>query len=396
MLRTLIISPARELTQKLGESLVELGSAVHVTRILDRYLPSEELARTLRAHAPDVVFLSFEDVVKAVETVRYFEAHIPGLQTIAMNRACDADLLRESMRAGVREFITEPFENQPLVEALRRVKQSLEKKAPRYECTERIFSFVPSKAGVGTSTLAMNIGAAFARGQEGSVLLADLDLNSGLLHFLLRLSNERSLVDAVGTAHEMDETLWPKMISAKNGMDILHAGRANPNLRVEPQQIQNLVQFARRNYRTLVFDHSGNLERYSLEVMQESRKVFMVCTPEIPSLHLAREKMTFLKTLGLDAKVSVLLNRVGKRPLFTHAQVEELVGAPVAHSFSNDYFSVSRAMGAGQCLDVNSTIGKQCAEFASSLGARRLPNQERRKKFLEFFSVGKQEAVLAE
>lgn len=396
MLRTLIISPARELTQKLGESLVELRGAVHVTRIVDRYLPYEELARTLRAHAPDVVFLSFEDVVKAVETVRYFESHIPGLQTIAMNRTCDADLLRESMRVGVREFLTAPFENQLLVEALRRVRQSLEKKAPQYEVTERIFSFVPSKAGVGTSTLAMNTGAAFARGQEGSVLLADLDLNSGLLHFLLRLTNERSLVDAVGNAQEMDETLWPKMISAKNGMDILHAGRANPNLRVEPQQIQNLVQFARRNYRTLVFDHSGNLERYSLEVMQESRKVFMVCTPEIPSLHLAREKMTFLKTLGLDAKVSVLLNRVGKRPLFTNVQVEELVGAPVAHSFSNDYFSVSRAMGAGQCLDVNSTVGKQCAEVAGALGARRLPTQERRKKFLEYFSVGKQEAALAE
>jgi hypothetical protein len=62
------------------------------------------------------------------------------------------------------------------------------------------------------------MGAALARGQEGSVLLTDLDLNSGLLRFLLRLTNDRSVVDAVENAHEIDETNWPQMVSAKSMM----------------------------------------------------------------------------------------------------------------------------------------------------------------------------------
>ena len=138
------------------------------------------------------------------------------------------------------------------------------------------------------------------------------------------------------------------------------------------------------------------MERYSLDVIQESRKVFLVCTPEIPSLHLAREKMGFLKTLGLDTKVSVLLNRVNKRPLFSSAQVEELVGAKVAYSFSNDYFAVSSATGAGQCLEASSAIGKQCIEFANMLSARTPHNQERRRKFLEYFNVGTPEVIPVE
>jgi Flp pilus assembly CpaE family ATPase len=198
------------------------------------------------------------------------------------------------------------------------------------------------------------------------------------------------VVDAVENAGEMDENMWPQLVSQRFGLDVLHAGRVNPNLRIEPAQIQSLMSFARRNYDALVFDVSGNLERYSLEAMQESKRVFLVCTPEIPSLHLAREKMAFLKTVSLDSRVTILLNRVSKKPLFTPQQVEELVGAKVEYSFSNDYFAVSRATTGGQCLDPESVIGKQCAEFAIALMERKPPPPmpEKRKKFLEFFNVG--------
>ena len=348
MLRTVIISPDEGMAERLGETLASIDGAVELSRFVDHYPPMVDLVRILRAHAPEVVFLSFEDLGMAVATVRMLESQSAGLQIIAVNKVCDATHLRESMRAGVREFLTDPFDAESVEDALRGVRALLQRKPPVYNATNQIISFLPSKAGVGCTTLAMNISAALARVKEGSVLLTDLDLNSGMLRFLLKLATEYSLVDAVEAAGAMDETIWPQLISSKFGMDVLHAGRVNPNLRVEPTQMHNLIQFMRRNYEALVFDLSGNLERYSIEVMQESRRVFLVCTPEIPSLHLAREKMGFLKTLGLDSKVSLLLNRVQKKPPFTVPQVEELVGANVVSSFSNDYFAVSRATTAGQ------------------------------------------------
>lgn len=390
MLRTIIISPDVGIADRLGETLTAFGDDIKICRTLEGYPSTIELSRTLRAHAPEVIFLSFENVPLALETVKFLETASAGLQIVAIHRICDANLLRETMRAGIREFLTEPFETSSVVESLRNVKALLDKKAPIYESTNQIVTFVPSKAGVGTTTLALNIAGAMARTKENSVLLTDLDLNSGMLRFLLKLTNEYSIVDAVENAGEMDENIWPQLVSKRFGLDVLHAGRVNPNLRIDPSQIQAMMSFIRRNYQALVFDVSGNLERYSLEAMQESKRVFLVCTPEIPSLHLAREKMGFLKTVSLDTRVSILLNRVSKKPLFTPQQVEELVGAKVEYSFSNDYFAVSRATTGGQCLDPESVIGKQCEEFAATLMERRPPPAvpERRKKFLEFFNVG--------
>lgn len=396
MLRTLIISPDADMGNQLSQALAEIGHGIQVCKVEGRYQAGVDLARTLRTHAPEVIFVSFEDISKGIETVRHLESHSSGLQIVAINRACEANVLRETMRLGVREFLSYPFDLHSVAEALRNVKGLLDKKPPTYELTHQVFSFLPSKAGAGTTTLALNVSAALARGKDKPVLLTDLDLNSGMLRFLLKLTSEYSLVDAVENAGQMDEAIWPQLVTAKFGMDVLHAGRVNPNLRIEPSQIQHLVQFARRNYKALVFDLSGNLERYSLEVMQESRRIFLVCTPEIPSLHLAREKMGFLKTLGLDTKVSLLLNRVGKKPVFTNAQVEELVGAHVVYSFSNDYLAVSRATTAGQCLAPESSIGKQCAEFIAQLEERRPAAQERKKKFLEYFNVGAPQPASAE
>ncbi len=53
--------------------------------------------------------------------------------------------------------------------------------------------------------------------------------------------------------------------------------------------------------------------------MLYSQQVFPVFTPEVPSLHLTREKLAFLKNLELDSRGSVVLNRVSKQSLLTPA-----------------------------------------------------------------------------
>ena len=245
------------------------------------------------------------------------------------------------MRLGVREFASFPFDPQALVDCLRHAASRLGNKPAGYETTTQIFSFLPSKAGVGTSTLALNVAAALARDPKAHVLLSDFDMNSGMMRFLLKLQNTYSVLDAVEHSAAMDEHLWPQLVTTIGNLDVLHAGQINPSLRIEPTQIRNLVQFMRRNYSAMCFDLSGNLERYSIEIMQESKRVILVCTPEIPSLHLAREKLQFLRTVDLEARTVIVLNRMSKKPLFTPAQVAEIVGVPVIASVTNDYTAIT-------------------------------------------------------
>lgn len=393
MLRAIIICPDRELSERLEAALQATGE-VAVGRVFDRFPVAIDLVRALRAHAPEVVFLSFELLDKAREVARFLETEADGIQIVAVHRQLDAKLLRETMRAGVREFLADPFDRQSLLESLDAVKALVQRKPPVIESTSQIFAFLPSKAGAGTSTIALNVSGAMARRPATRVVLSDFDLNSGMLRFMLKLTNEYSVLDAAENALRIDEGLWPQLVTTFDQLDVLHAGRVNPNLRIEGAQIRGMIEFMRRNYQAVCFDLSGNLERYSIEIMQDCKRVLLVCTPEIPSLHLAREKLHFLKTLDLDTRVSVVLNRVQKKALFTTAQVEEILGTPVIKTFSNDYHGVNRALTQGTCIEPESDMGKGFAQFANELLDPAPGPLDPKKKFIEFFAVPPSRALV--
>ena len=386
MLRSIIICPDPELSTQLEEALASLGD-VAVFRTLSYYPTATDLVRALRAHAPDIIFLSFESLERAEEVIQYLEKESENAQVIGIHQAMDPRILRTMMRLGVREFAAYPFEPQVLIDCLQHAASRLGSKPAGYEATSQIFAFLPSKAGVGTSTLALNVAFALSREPKGHVLLSDFDLNSGMMRFLLKLQNSYSVLDAVEHSAAMDEQLWPQLVTNIGALDVLHAGQINPHLRIEPTQIRNLVQFMRRNYSALCFDLSGNLERYSVEIMQESKRVLMVCTPEIPSLHLAREKMQFLRTVDLHTRTAVVLNRMSKKPLFNAAQVQEIVGVPVIASVSNDYPAITEATAAGSFVEPKSDLGKQYTSLAMNLIEAKAAAPKGKRKFLEQFAI---------
>ena len=203
---------------------------------------------------------------------------------------------------------------------------------------------------------------------QTKTLLADFDLNCGMIAFMLQLDPTHSVVTAAENAHQMDETLWPKLVTTAGDLDVLPAGKLAPGHRIDGMQIGHLVEFARRHYQAICLDLSGILEKFSVELLHESKEIFLVCTPEVPSLHLAREKLHFLRGLDLEGRVKVLLNRAQRQSLIPVSEVEKVLGVPVYMSFPNDYLGVHRALTSGKHVSASSELG---AGFAALAGAIR-------------------------
>jgi len=55
------------------------------------------------------------------------------------------------------------------------------------------------------------------------------------------------VTDAAEHALHMDESLWPPMVTSMDSLDVLHAGRLNPDFRMEAAQIRHLLDFMRRS-----------------------------------------------------------------------------------------------------------------------------------------------------
>lgn len=392
MLRGAIICPDQDLADGLEKALHAVRG-VGIVRRLETYPTALNLVRFLRASAPQIIFLSIESRQAALDSARSIEGSAPGTQIVAINRTCDQATLLETMRAGIREFLSPPFEPQVIQDTLQRIQELVDAKPPAIEMTDSVFAFLPAKAGAGATTIAVNTSLALSRIADTRVLLADLDLNSGLVGFMLLLQQSQfTILDAAENSLEMDETLWPKIVSQSGNLDVLPVGKITPGFRIEATQVRHILEFARRNYSAIFVDLSGMMEKYSIEVLNEARRVFLVCTAELPSLHLAREKLSFLREQDMGSRVSILLNRAQKRHSISLSEIEKLLGAPIHMTFPNDYAGVHKALTAGKSVDPSSELGNRCRELAETMIPSKVAAApEKKRSLMDAFSGKKSE-----
>lgn len=383
MLKGAIICPDEELLGRLEEQLNNLG-VISLARTMPRYPSANELIRMLRAHAPQVLFLSIESLSRALEIVAAAETQLPGMQIIAIGRSADPATLLEVMRSGIREFVALPFQRQIVLDALVRIKEVLDRRPVSIETTDLVFTFLPAKPGVGTTTIAVNTAIAVSRNQEQRALLMDCDVDSGMVRFMLQIENQYSFADAAERSFHLDESVWPQVVTPVGNLDVIHSGALNPDRRIDAAHMRHILEFSRRNYRGIFLDLSGNLDRFSLEALHESKRVYLVLTPEVPSLHLAREKLQLLRKMDLGDRVAILLNRCQKRALVTPAQVEELLQQQVLMAFSNDYQGVHRALTAGKPVDPSSELGRQFSQLANHILDKKTAAPESKKRLMEY------------
>src|SRR5262249_16324346 len=152
-------------------------------------------------------------------------------------------------------------------EALKRIAAILERKPVTVHSTDDVFSFLSAKAGDGTSTAALNISAALARGSDARTLIADFDLNLGMVSFLLQITQGRSILDAIEHVGRLDDTLWNTLVAKRDGLEILGSGRLNSGSTLDRSKLEEVLHFARRTYRAVFLDLSSNRESYTTELL---------------------------------------------------------------------------------------------------------------------------------
>jgi pilus assembly protein CpaE len=276
---------------------------------------------------------------------------------------------------------------------MQRLEQALERKPPSIESSDAVMAFLPSKPGVGCSTVALNTSMMLAQLPDTKTLLADFDLNCGMVAFMLQMDSQHSITSAVENAHQLDENLWEKLVKSFGQLDVLPAGKLVPGFRIDAIQIRYLLEFARRNYKAICLDLSGILEKFSIEILHEANQIFMVCTPEVPSLHLARERLRFLRSLDLGDRVKILLNRAQRHTLIPIAEVEKLLELPVYMSFPNDYVGVHKAITAGRNVNPASELGGGFRALAESIRYGNKAPQPVKPGFMELLRSRKKPAV---
>jgi pilus assembly protein CpaE len=377
--QAIIVSPDEVLVGTLSRGLVAADVCGQPSAL--SYYPEIGEFRALIDASPDpvaVVLIDLAGQSRALDLIRHLRESHPAVVTLAVDRAPSRASFNGATEAGAWGYLAPPFDIGPLAEHFqlrsgdRRTPPPAAETVPAGETPDqgKLISFMPVQGGNGASTIAVHVAEGIARDPEAKVLLLDFDFHSGTVAFRLRLKPQHTVADLLRKNELADEN-WGHLASTFDGFHVLVAPASNTSVSVEMLgRIPGMLESARRAYRYIIADLPDPLFSSSRAILKMSDRVYLVCTPEITSLHLARRKAQQLREAGVpNDRLGLLVNRVGAWGSFQPSEVQRVVGAPVVWTLDNDYASLHDATLAGGLVAESTSLSKQFHEFAEHMRA---------------------------
>lgn len=323
----------------------------------------------------------------AIDEVAELLARRGDLEVFLTAADVDPEFLMGVMRLGVREFFPWPVSPEAVRMALWRVKErrrGLE--GQRAVRQGRIINVFGAKGGVGTTSLAVNLAAAFQTHKDGAqVALMDMNLPFGEAQLFLDLAPKFHWGEVLGNIARLDATYLMSVMSRhESGLYLLAPPSRLDDLQMAtPENISKLLELMRQIFDTVVIDLGMYLDEITLKVMDISDAIVLVCVQNLPCLANVRRFLDNIRQAeaGLEEKLRIVVNRHLRDSDLVVEDMEKALSLPVFWRVPNDYPTTLAAINQGKTLletAPKAPVTRSLADLARAL-APPVPEQERKK-----------------
>jgi pilus assembly protein CpaE len=357
---TIGITVANEdLRDEVRSALRDLGVRI----LVDQGAPIETLH--LKRLNLDLLLIDGNPVDESLEElVRRIRVVSAGTMVAVVHRSPDPEVMLRAMRAGTDEFILPPIEPR-LRAAIDHIGAVVAKRETTGRPLGKVVGFVSAKGGCGATTLACHVASEFQRTTQNEILLADFDVDSGIVAFVMQAATRYSVVDAIKNAYRLDNSLWKGMVwSGQPRLDVIPApASAMAFGDAEVDQVRNVFRLIRSMYGWVIADLGRTLSPITLALLDDLDEMFLVATPSITALYQAKQFIRKTMELGYPRhRLRLVLNRVPKRHDFKLDDVQRSLGIPV-YAEIGDRPELEEAYTGGRLVAPESELGRQFAEL---------------------------------
>ncbi|WMW25675.1 cell division ATPase MinD [Methanolobus sediminis] len=199
--------------------------------------------------------------------------------------------------------------------------------------TAIIFTIVSGKGGAGTSTAAINLGAALA-GFAKRTLVIDADIGMPTIGLMLGLETSKATIHEVlaGSA-ELKDAIY----DGPNNMHIIPGSISlqsfvNANVDI----IGDIVESVKETYDYIILDSATGINKNSLLAISMADEIIQLVNPDLISLAGAMKIKAISDNMGKQFR-GVILNRTGVTPNeISGEKIESTLGLKILASLPED------------------------------------------------------------
>lgn len=337
VLRLAIVDPTDRSRDALKNMLLRMDT-VWLEAECSRY---EFFCDVVAQSHPDVVIVSLDEnpgrAVSLVEQLR----DSADCSIVVASSSNDGELILRAMRAGAKEFLTQPLTMDELVSAFERIlhQRSGSNVVKGRGCA--CIAVSGASGGVGSTSLAVNLGCALASDEANSVALVDLDLSLGDADVFLDTIPDYTLADVAQNVSRMDFALLKKsMTKHSSGLYLLpRPVQLQDAPLVSPEDLRRVLGLLKASFTHVILDLSKAYSPVDMAALEESNHVLLVTQLDLPCLrNVVRLMMSFDEVDGLKEKSKIVVNRVGlDAGQIGLKKAQETIGREIFWQIPNDY-----------------------------------------------------------
>jgi pilus assembly protein CpaE len=292
--------------------------------------------------SPDIGLVAIDsDTEKGLELVARLTKTSPNCAVLVVSSSNNGELILRVLRAGAKEFLNEPVRIEDLLGALGRISERRlggDDSKPR---GSQVIAVAGAIGGVGTTSLAVNLGCALAADPENSVALVDLDLCLGDADVFLDTIPDYTLVDVAQNVSRLDFALLKRSLTKhSSGMYLLpRPVQLEDMALIKPEDLQRVIGLLKATFTHLILDLSKSYSAIDMIALEMANQILLVTQLDLPCLrNVVRLMMSFSEMGELADKVKLIINRAGlENGQITAKKAEETIGKEIFWQLPNDY-----------------------------------------------------------
>jgi pilus assembly protein CpaE len=355
-----------------GQLLAGLEQTGLVSTVVQWTIPSDRLPDSAE-QMPDVVFL---DLAREPEPFFAFANQLRRVRPTVKLIACSAavppqpSLLLEAMRSGVQDFLGKPVQPESLKDLLLRISQ--DQNIKEFPSQDKLIVIMGAKGGVGTTTVAVNLGVQLATFARKRTVLLDFARPLGNVHLLLDLHPKFGIRDAVDSLDRLDSHFLAGLLTHhKTKLEVL-GGATQPEewQSIDVGVLDRLVNVTQNAFDVVLLDMGAQFSTEWVTILRMARMILIVAEANVPSLWTLERRLLALKGFGIpQERARIIINRWHKGDDEVLKSIQKDINRPIFASLPNDFRKASQAVNLGTPIleNHNNVLSSRYRQIAGQL-----------------------------
>jgi pilus assembly protein CpaE len=290
---------------------------------------------------PDIGIVSLNhNPEKALQLVAQLHETSPECSIVVISSSTDGNLILRAMRAGVKEFLPQPVRIEDLAAALQRIGRQRFKHGDTKSRGSTVIAVAGATGGVGTTSLAVNLGCVLAADPLNMVALVDTDLCLGDADVFLDTIPDYTLLDVAQNVTRLDFSLLKRSLTKHaSGLYLLPRPVQLEDIAlITPDDLRRVIGLLKATFTHVIIDLSKSYNAIDMVALQMADHILLVTQLDLPCLrNIVRLMMSFGQMDAIKDKVKIVVNRVGLDNHIGLKKAQETIGREIFWQLPNDY-----------------------------------------------------------